>query len=149
VIETTDDEAERNDRIGPLTVRVVLPEGWCDYVLLDGVTEEKSGIYEWYIDDVGSYIGKYKKIKRPRKEYKRNVQRILNGMPYRLSRPNRFRRIHRELEKAWRDGRKITLTILENVENDIERHIRERELIVERGILNDPPFGGQVRSPQG
>jgi hypothetical protein len=52
-------------------------------------------------------------------------------------RQNSFRRIHRELAEAVRQGRRVTLTILENPpEGELGR--REQELIRERGTLNGP-----------
>ena len=121
------------------TPRVLSP-GWYTYVIRDGVDIDKPGIYEWRVEGAGTYIGKYKRIRRPTKEYGRNVVRLLTGKPYRLGNPDGFRRVHRELEQAHREGRKITLTILENVApSDLAR--RENELIAEWGSLNDPPFG--------
>jgi hypothetical protein len=119
---------------------VVLPRDWYRYIVVDGVREDSPGIYEWQIEGRGSYIGKYKTINRPTRAYTRNVANLLNKRPYRLNKPDAFRRIHRELEQAHRDRRKITLIILENVDPaDINR--REHELIAERGALNDPPYG--------
>jgi hypothetical protein len=46
----------------------MLPAGWYDYSVGAGVNEEKPGIYEWQIEGVGSYIGKYGRIQRPTKD---------------------------------------------------------------------------------
>ena len=114
-------------------------------IVNDGVDITRPGLYEWRIErhDLeghDSYIGKYKRIKRPTREYGRNVRRLLEGRSYRLNKPDGFRRIHRELAEAHRAGRKITLIILENAqESEINR--RERELIAKRGALNEPPYG--------
>jgi len=122
-----------------------LTPDWYEYVLIEGVNESLPGIYQWTIDGRGNYIGKYKRIRRPLKEYGRNVRKILSGKDYRPSKPDGFRRIHRELAQALREGRRITLTILENVAQP-RINERERELISERGALNDPPF--DRRTPQ-
>ncbi|HEX9753345.1 MAG TPA: hypothetical protein VGA46_07865 [Methyloceanibacter sp.] len=114
---------------------VLLPTGWYDYIIADGVDENRPGIYEWRIEGVGSYVGKYTWISRPKSEYEKNVLKILNGWPYRPQKPEKFRRVHRELERAHREGRRITLVILENVD-PMRLDQRERELIAERGILN-------------
>jgi hypothetical protein len=114
---------------------IFLPAEWFDYVRADHINEAKPGIYEWRIEGTGVYIGKYTWISRPTKEYAKNVLRILNGLPYRPKNPNGFRRIHRALVQAHREGRKITLTILENVEPS-NLNQREHELIAERGTLN-------------
>jgi hypothetical protein len=118
-------------------VLIKLPADWYEYVLRDGASEEKPGIYEWQIEGAGSYIGKYGRIRRPTKEYRRNVTRLLNCQPYRKSKPDRYRRIHHELALAHREKRKITLIILENVDpSHIDK--RERALINLRGKLNGP-----------
>jgi len=49
--------------------------------------------------------------------------------PYSKSKPDGFRRIHRALQSAHREGRTITLTILENVLDAADRNHRERALI--------------------
>lgn len=119
----------------------ILPPDWYTYVVAPCACEDAPGIYEWHIEGVGSYIGQYGRIRRPTREYARNVTRILNGKPYRLGKEHGFRTIHAELERAHRAGLRITLTILENVEPRVVRNKRERELIVERGSLNNPPYG--------
>lgn len=117
-----------------------LPDGWYEFVVPPDVQLDRPGIYEWAIDGLGRYIGKYKWINRPRLEYGRNVNRLLAGKPYRKSKPGGFRLIHTALFNAWRDGRQIRLTILENVD-PANIDAREQELIRERGELNSPPFG--------
>jgi hypothetical protein len=116
-------------------------EGWCEVIVPDGIDPGKSGIYEWRIEGVGAYVGKYAHLRRPAKEYPSNVTRLLNNLPYRRSKPDGFRRIHHELRAAREAGTKITLTFLENVSDAASRSRREAELIAERGSLNDPPFG--------
>ena len=115
----------------------VLSKNWHEYFVVEGVQENLPGIYKWEIEGVGSYIGKYKSIRRPTKEYGRNVRRLLNEKPYRKGKPGGYRRIHRALAEAVQHGRRITLRILENVD---ESHIcaREAELIKLRGNLNGP-----------
>jgi hypothetical protein len=109
--------------------------GWYRYVIHDNVDINRPGIYEWEIENSGSYIGKYTNIGRPTRAYARHVLNLLNDRKaYRPQNPNGYRRIHRELIRAYLDNRTITLRILENPENDINR--RERELILERGTLN-------------
>ena len=117
-----------------------LPVDWCTVTLPPTIDAAKPGLYEWRIEGVGCYIGQYRRIARPTKEYARNVVRLLNGKPYRKGKPGGFRRIHRELERAHRQGRRIDLIIIENAQKP-EINRRERELIRERGSLNDPPFG--------
>jgi hypothetical protein len=111
-----------------------LPSNWYRYVVHDGVDTRKPGIYEWEIENSGSYIGKYTNISRPTRDYARHVLNLLNKRKaYRPQNPDGYRRIHRELIRAYLDNRTITLHILENP-TDANR--RERELIAERGTLN-------------
>ena len=42
-----------------------LPDNWYVYVITEGVDEDSPGIYEWIIQDRGSYIGKYKRHPPP------------------------------------------------------------------------------------
>jgi hypothetical protein len=115
---------------------ISLPKDWCSYTVNPGVDTDLPGIYEWNIEEAGSYIGKYGRVRRPTREYRRNVVRLLNKKPYRKGKPDGYRRIHLELERAWRDGRRIELIIVENVSAEGIRQ-RERELIAIRGTLND------------
>ena len=102
-----------------------------------GVDIDRPGLYEWRIEGTGSYIGQYRWISRPRREYGLNVARLINGLPYRKGNLDGFRRIHRELAAALMEGRRIELVILENGERPALND-RERELIRERGNLNGP-----------
>ena len=113
-----------------------LPDGWYCYRVNDGVDTKKPGIYEWRIDGAGSYIGQYRWISRPTTHYGRNLVKLFNGLPDRNRSPNGFRGIHKALADAHRDGRRIELIIVENVELKIERNRREQVLIKLRGNLN-------------
>jgi hypothetical protein len=113
-----------------------LPERWYCYRINDGVDTKKPGIYEWRIAGAGSYIGQYRWISRPKTHYGRNLVKLFNRLPYRNRNPEGFRRIHKALAEAHRDGRRIELIIVENVELKIERNRREQALIKSRGNLN-------------
>lgn len=118
----------------PTAPRIQLPEDWYTLIEIEGVDCTKSGLYEWKIEGVGSYIGKYTHINRPKKHYTRNVTNLLNNKPYRKNSAV-FRRIHHELAEAWRNQKQITLTILENCSRE-EINSREQALIKGRGKLN-------------
>lgn len=122
-----------SDQTDPFT----LPDGWYCYRVNDGVDTKKPGIYQWRIEGAGSYIGKYGRIRRPTKEYRRNLIRLLNSRAYRKANPGGYRRIHHELACAHREGRRIELIILENVCAD-KINEREGELIKLLGTLNGP-----------
>lgn len=102
---------------------------WYTEVKLAGVLDTLPGIYEWRVDGIAVYIGQYTRVTRPRLEYTRNVHKLLNGLPYRKSKPDQFRAIHHELAGAVRTSRKITLTLLENVPDKSLRNQREAILI--------------------
>jgi hypothetical protein len=93
-----------------------LPTKWFEYSVANGVDEGKPGIYQWTIDGVCAYIGKYSHIDRPKKQYGRNVERKINLKPYRKSNKDGFRRIHEALAEAVRENRKIQLRILRNAD---------------------------------
>jgi hypothetical protein len=47
---------------------------------LAGVEVARPGIYEWRIDGVDTYIGRYTYPSRPRREFGLNVARLLTGI---------------------------------------------------------------------
>ena len=104
-------------------------------IVAKGVDPNRPGIYVWAIQGVGAYVGKYTWGTRPTRDYERNVRRLLAGKPYRLNKPDKWRKIHRALAAAVRDGRSIFLAILMNGSAE-ELQARERELIREIGTLN-------------
>lgn len=105
-------------------------------VIPDGVTLDKPGIYERAIaypdGSIRCYVGKYTRRSRPMREYRANVERILDGRPYRKASPEGFRYVHRELAVAASEGRAIVLTIVENALPEALNR-REQALIRERG----------------
>ncbi|MEH6718872.1 MAG: hypothetical protein V7704_08340 [Aurantimonas endophytica] len=110
-------------------------EPWFDIVVESGVTPDLPGIYEWRIDGVGSYIGKYTYSRRPLKEYSRHVRSQFEGGHYRPQNKDGWRRIHRELYQACLEGRKVTLVFVENCALSTLNE-RERAHIRDRGTLN-------------
>lgn len=110
---------------------------WYTLIVPDGVDPDLPGIYQWEIDGVGTYIGKYTRKSRPFREYEANVLKILEGRPYRPRKPDSFRAVHRALWLGHATGRSITLTILENCAPEALLQ-RETELAKERGTLNGP-----------
>lgn len=106
-----------------------LSSDWCTELSLDSADPFKPGLYEWRIEGLGVYIGQYTRRSRHRREYRLNVLRLLNGHPYRKKDPYGFRSVHHALATAVREGRRITLTIIENQADKSERNRREQELI--------------------
>ena len=78
-------------------------------------------IYLWEILDQDGevccrYVGKASRgAYRPRTQYRRNVNNILQGRPYRKSKPEEFRAIHRRMAEAVRCGHALRLSFICNV----------------------------------
>jgi len=78
-------------------------------------------IYRWEILDANRhvlvrYVGKAKNgAQRPRMDYRKNVNNVLAGRPYRLNKPDAFRAIHRRMAEAIVAGHALRLTLLCNV----------------------------------
>jgi hypothetical protein len=115
-----------------------LPDDWYSLTIAEGANRDLPGLYEFKIDGVGSYIGKYTNFSERCKLYSRNVNNLLNKRAYRKGKPDGFRRIHRELADAFQAGKTIKLIILENQPRGERLNRREWELIMERGTLNGP-----------
>ncbi len=124
-----------NDKSAPSPKLALAPDWYVETSKPPGFDESRPGLYEWRIEGAGSYIGQYRWISRPRREYGLNVARLINDMPYRKGNPDGFRRIHRELASALLEGRRIELSFLENGERPALND-REREMIRQRGNLN-------------
>ena len=101
-------------------------------IIAPGVDPTQPGLYEWRIEGVGIYIGRYSHASRPRREYGTNVARLLAKREYRKRNPDGFRHIHHHLALAAEARTPITLTFLENQPDKIKRNRRELELIYER-----------------
>ena len=102
------------------------------------VDGDKALIYMWEIYDltgvlVGRYVGKAKNgSKRPLRHYTRNVERLLSGKPYRKSKPEGYRQVHRALAAAVRAEYTIQLSFLTNVDNINSINTIESALIAEK-----------------
>lgn len=101
----------------------------------NGVDESKALIYAWDILDRSTgalkdrYVGKASGgAGRPRKQYRRNVIRMIAGKHYRLNKPEAFRAIHVALGAAVRSGDRIVLRFVRNVaaHEDINKVEREQ-----------------------
>ncbi|GAB7536947.1 hypothetical protein [Burkholderia sp. 3C] len=105
-----------------------------DFLLIRvDVNEAMALLYKWEIHNpktgvvLARYIGKaVRGSRRPLHHYERNVRRLIAGLPYRRSKPNGFRRIHRALAEAVYGGNLITLTLLRNVLPDEDINEAER-----------------------
>jgi hypothetical protein len=117
----------------------VLHPAWYKEIKVSGIDPSQPGLYEWRIEGVGVYIGQYTHATRPRREYGLNVRRLVAKRPHRKNKPHGFQNIHRILEQAVRaswnrqsaTGRIITLALIENQRDKLERNRRERQLIAQ------------------
>ena len=100
-------------------------------------------IYRWEIKDAagelkGLYIGKAKAGGgRPLKHYKLNVKRLLAGKPYRASNPDGFRKSHRALADAVRNGYSVTLSFVCNIAQGESIDFVEQSLIAQHGCCGE------------
>ena len=115
-----------------------LPDLWYTLFKPAGVDLDKPGIYCWVIDGVESYIGRYSDKERPTRHYGRIIERYRNGGDYRKSNPNGFRRVHIALSDAEKNGAKIELHILENVEAALLQEKETEWIQKKRPPLNGP-----------
>lgn len=103
-------------------------------------------IYKWEIHNidgslVGRYVGQSKGgAKRPDTQYRRNVENLLDGKPYRKGKPDGYRRVHRALAKAVKCGHRITLQFLCNVEQDQDINEIELRCIQEQQSRGSEPW---------
>ncbi|HHX8547069.1 TPA: hypothetical protein ACVO3J_004590, partial [Vibrio alginolyticus] len=104
-------------------------------VISQGVDSEQALIYMWEIYDnndvlVGRYVGKAKNgARRPLKHYKRNVERLLKGRPYRKSNPDGYRVVHKVLAEAVDKEQIIKLYFLTNIDDGDDINQVEQAMI--------------------
>lgn len=94
-----------------------LREGWYETTHVE-IAGASAGIYEWRIEGFGAYVGKSKNLRSRFREYRNNVCKLLNGLPYRKNNPEGFRDVHRELLNAYQNKAAIKFTVLGFYEPD-------------------------------
>jgi len=135
VKEDTVIEPIKHDNCSPITLNAPLQN--VVVFLSNGVNPEQPGLYVFVIEGVGNYVGKYTHASRYKKEYARNVEKLLTNKDYRPKDPKGFRHIHHVLAKAVKmDDQKISLILIENCHDKVLQNMRERELINAIGSLN-------------
>jgi hypothetical protein len=112
-------------------------ELWADPDETNGVCT-KPGIYRFTIDKRGIYVGRFTKASRVLREYRKNVEKLLEGRPYRPRDPNGFRHVHRALHEAVICQDAIYLEIVENVAPELlnQRELYWRDEVPEELRLN-------------
>ena len=122
-------------------VKAVSARGMEFHFESNGLDPEQPLIYRWEILNhagvrIACYVGKSKNgAKRPPRDYKRNVRRLLAGQPYRKSKPDEFRAIHRLMAEAVRQDQALVLTLLRNVSPDENINDAEQKLRQEHGAM--------------
>jgi hypothetical protein len=111
-----------------------------------GINRDQPLIYKWIILDaegniVGVYIGKAKSgWKRPTTHYRRNVNNILLNKPYRKTKVDQFRKIHRALAKASALNFRIELHFMCNVGPEQNINQVEREYMISAKSRGSEPW---------
>ena len=106
-----------------------------------GANPEQPLIYLWEIvaadgEALYRYVGKAAGgANRPRKHYRRNVNNLLHGRPYRKNKPTEFRSVHHRLAEALQQGHALRLSFICNIVpgqniNAVERHWQEHYGVV-------------------
>ena len=88
------------------------------------VDQQSPLIYSWAIFDPEGrvryrYVGKSEPgAQRPLNDYARNVSNLLNGLPYRPQKPDKFRIVHKRMADAVEWSWPIVLNLIRNVHPD-------------------------------
>ena len=118
------------------------PSGdWWSLNVPVGIQLVNPGIYEWRLEGIGLYIGQSRRMRARIREYPNNVRKLLAGAPYRAGRPTNYRAIHHDLQRAYKTGATILVTILENC-CLTELNARERYWIARR--REEARLGGPI-----
>lgn len=97
---------------------------------MNGVDPNSPLLYRILIGGRFCYIGCANSARRPEKAYLRNLQRMIEGRPYRKNNPDGFRLIHRRMLDAFHQGDPILIDLIRNVtiENKFSEERAEIEL---------------------
>lgn len=82
---------------------------------MNGVDPDSPLLYRILIGDRFCYIGCANSARRPEKAYRRNLQRMIGGRPYRKNNPDGFRLIHKRMLDAFHQGDPIVIDLIRNV----------------------------------
>lgn len=99
-------------------IRTPLRQGWFE-VTANAAQLASVGIYEWRIEGVGLYVGQSKRLKSRLREYPNNVRKLIAKAPYRKSKPDGFRVIHRHLSAAYESQAAVKFSVLEICARDL------------------------------
>ena len=106
-------------------------------VFHNGVNPDQPLLYAWRVDDELIYIGKASRgAHRPLTQYQRNVRNLLDGKPYRLNKPVKYRRIHHALAQATHKKRSIVLEYLCNASPDGLEDAEREAILTHRPACN-------------
>jgi hypothetical protein len=92
---------------------------------INGVDPDSPLLYRITIGGNLSYVGCANSARRPQKAYKRNLQRMIDGQPYRKNKPDGFRLVHRRMFEAIQRGEDVVIDLIRNVAKN-DKFIEER-----------------------
>ena len=94
---------------------------------MNGVDPNSPLLYRIIIKSSLYYIGCANTARRPQKAYARNVKHMIEGQPYRKSKAEGFRFIHRRMLEAIQNGDDVVIELIRNVprENKFEEERAE------------------------
>lgn len=85
---------------------------WITFHLPPDTDLSGAGIYFWEVG-ADTYVGKAARLDGRLREYINNVRKIEHELPYRKSKPDRFREVHLALAEAKRGGLPVHWRVLE------------------------------------
>jgi len=108
---------------------------------LNGVDPLSPLLYKIAIGGTVCYIGCANSARRPKSAYRRNLQRMINGRPYRKGNPEGFRVVHKRLLEATYSGETIVIELIRNVPRESKFSEERVEIQMHRNngviLLND------------
>jgi hypothetical protein len=108
----------------------------------NGVNESLPLLYRITIGSRLFYVGCADCASRPKKDYARNVARMLAGRPYRKNKPDGFRAIHKRLFEAVKNEEHISIELLRNVPADRKFEEEALEIAAHRAIYAERLLNG-------
>lgn len=113
-------------------MRVKLKDDWF-YLAVDPSIMHEAGIYQWLIEGVGVYVGKAKVLRHRVRAYPNNVRKMIEGRPWHGNPKRDYREIHKALRKAYDNGTRITVTVLETCDPADRADCERRWIDIRRG----------------
>ena len=114
---------------------------------MNGVDPNSPLLYRILIGEKFCYIGCANSASRPEKAYRRNLQRMLGGRPYRKSNPDGFRLIHKRMFDAFHQGDPIVIELIRNVKRENKFSEEKAEIALRHIEFGDRLLNGNLNIP--